>query len=89
MDSKEAIRELEILKEDYWDDDGYGHETEQYDDTMLAIDMAIEALKNQEAEKEHIIKELEEATVIGADCFGEGFECIPTWKAIEIVKRGE
>lgn len=42
-----AIKELKILKEDYWDDDGYGHETKQYDDTMLAIDMAIRALEAQ------------------------------------------
>ena len=31
------------IKEDYWDDDGYGHETKQYNDTMLALDMAIKA----------------------------------------------
>ena len=49
--------------------------------------MAVEFVLKKE--RERIIKELEEATVIvGADCFGEGFECIPTWKAIEIVKGG-
>lgn len=47
MTRKEAIKELKILKEDYWDDDGYGHETKQYYDTMLALDMAIEALEQQ------------------------------------------
>ena len=47
MTREEAIKELEILKEDYWDDDGYGHETKQYDDTMLALDMVIEALKSR------------------------------------------
>ena len=47
MTREEAIKELEILKENYWDDDGYGHETEQYDDTMLALDMAIEALEQE------------------------------------------
>lgn len=45
MTREEAIKELKILKEDYWDDDGYGHETKQYDDTMLALDMAIKALE--------------------------------------------
>ena len=45
MTREEAIQELEILKEEYWDDDGYGHETKQYDDTMLALDMAIKALE--------------------------------------------
>lgn len=47
MTQKEAIRELKILKEDYWDDDGYGHETKQYDDTMLALDIAIKALEQE------------------------------------------
>ena len=47
MTRKEAIEELKILKEDYWDDDGYGHETKQYDDTMLALDMAIKALEQE------------------------------------------
>lgn len=47
MTKEEAIKELEILKQDYWDDDGYGHETKQYDDTMLALDMAIEALNQR------------------------------------------
>jgi len=45
MTREEVIKELKILKEDYWDDDGYGHETKQYDDTMLALDMAIQALE--------------------------------------------
>ena len=44
MTREEAIVELKILKEEYWDDDDYGHETKQYDDTMLALDMAINAL---------------------------------------------
>lgn len=47
MTREKAINELEILKQDYWDDDGYGHETKQYDDTMLALDMAIEALNHK------------------------------------------
>lgn len=51
MTREEAIQELEILKEDYWDDDGYGHETKQYDDTMLALDMAINALEKIEKRK--------------------------------------
>lgn len=54
MTREEAIKELEILKEEYWDDDGYGHETKQYDDTMLALDMAIKALE-QEPRKGHWI----------------------------------
>jgi hypothetical protein len=48
MTREEAINELKELKEDYWDDDGYGHETKQYDDTMAALDMAISALEQQD-----------------------------------------
>ena len=47
---EEAIRELKILKENCWDDDGYGHETKQYDDTILALDMAIKALEQESCE---------------------------------------
>ena len=47
MTREEAIKELEILKEDYWDDDGYGHKTKQYDNTMLALDMAMKALEQE------------------------------------------
>ena len=47
MTREEAIEELEILKEEYWADDGYGHETEQYNNTMFALDMAIEVLKQE------------------------------------------
>ena len=31
MTREEAINELKILREEYWNDDGYGHETQQYD----------------------------------------------------------
>lgn len=47
MTREEAIKELKILKEDYWNDDGYGHETKQYDDTMLALDMAVNFLEKE------------------------------------------
>ena len=35
-----------------------------------------------------VVEQLKENTVIGADCTGKGFECIPTYKAIEIVIGG-
>lgn len=61
--------------------------TEIYDGMDEYEQMAVGYMVKKE--KERIIKELEEeAIVVGADCFGEGFECIPKWKAIEIVKRG-
>jgi hypothetical protein len=44
-DKEKAIEELKLLREEYWDDDGYGHETKQYEDVMFALDMGIEAIK--------------------------------------------
>lgn len=44
-DKEKAIEELKLLREEYWDDDGYGHETEQYKDVMFALDMGIKAIK--------------------------------------------
>lgn len=45
MDNKEAIEELKCLREDYWEDDGYGHETKEYEDTISALDKAIASLE--------------------------------------------
>lgn len=50
MTREEAIKQLKTLKDDYYDDDGYGNETQQYDSTMLALDMAIEALGQEYCE---------------------------------------
>ena len=49
-EKEKAIEELKLLREEYWDDDGYGHETKQYDDTMIALDMAIKALQDNSYE---------------------------------------
>ncbi len=54
MTREEAIKELKILREDYWEDDGYGHETIQNDDTMFALDMAIRSLEGWEKVKTKI-----------------------------------
>lgn len=35
-----------------------------------------------------VLEQMEDATAIGADCVGNAFECIPKYKAIEIVKAG-
>ncbi len=35
-----------------------------------------------------VLKQMEDATAIGADCVGNAFECIPKYMAIEIVKAG-
>ena len=81
MTNKEAINELKELKEDYWDDDGYGHETKQYDDTMAALDMAISALEQQPCEdaisRSSLLEKLDdcykEKVKIAPDNMAEGF----------------
>ena len=50
MTLEEAVEKLKILKEDYWDDDGYGHESKLYDDTALALDMAIKSLEERKTD---------------------------------------
>lgn len=52
LTEKEAIRNLEILKDEYKGYEGdidYGYEVKRYEDTMLAIDMAINVLKQKDA----------------------------------------
>jgi len=41
----EAIQNIKIVKEDYWEDDGYGNETKEYEDTMQSFDMLIDIAK--------------------------------------------
>jgi hypothetical protein len=60
MDNKQAISELKCLREDYWDDDGYGHETKEYEDTMVALDKAIASLEAWEKINEELEKEMNE-----------------------------
>jgi hypothetical protein len=60
MDNKQAISELKCLREDYWDDDGYGHETKEYEDTMVALDKAIASLEAWDKIKEELEKEMNE-----------------------------
>ena len=47
MTREEAIKELKILKEDYWEDDGYGYATAECQEAITALNMAIEALKQE------------------------------------------
>ncbi len=42
---EKVINNLKILKEDYWEDDGYGHETEDYKEMMWSLDIVINALE--------------------------------------------
>ena len=52
--------------------------------------MVIDTIKNQPTAYSinKVIDELKKSKAIGADCVGEGFECVPLFKAIEIVKQG-
>ena len=45
MTREEKIAILKELKEGYWEDDGYGHETEHYIDVITVLDEAISALE--------------------------------------------
>jgi hypothetical protein len=58
----------------------YCHENcKKYYDWLEGCDYDVEA----------VVAELEKETVIGADCVGNGFECIPKFKAISIVRGKE
>lgn len=82
MGNKEAIRDIkEHIKVDC-----NGNIVLVGEISPVTIDMAIEALKNQEAEKERIIKELEEIKEILIDCEGRAHVCFPKYKAIDIVR---
>jgi len=56
MTIDEAIQNIEIVKEDYWEDDGYGNETKEYEDTMQSFDMLIDIAKKYQ-KIDQIIKE--------------------------------
>ncbi len=45
-------------------------------------------IKREYFDVDAVVEKLEENTVIGADCIGNGFECIPKFMAISIVKEG-
>ena len=67
------------------------------DDFAMLVQDAIQAYKKMVIDtiKNHptaysinkVIDELKKSKAIGADCVGEGFECVPLFKAIEIVKQ--
>lgn len=74
MDNKEAIIELKCLREDYWEDDGYGHEIKEYEDTMIALDKAIASLEAWDKIKEDI--KHSQFIFLSGD---KEVECIPTF----------
>lgn len=56
MTIDEAIQNIEIVKEDYWEDDGYGNETKEYEDTMQSFDMLIDIAKKYQKIEEIVRK---------------------------------
>jgi hypothetical protein len=82
MDNKQAISELKCLREDYWDDDGYGHETKEYEDTMVALDKAITSLEAWDKVKEDI--KHSQFIYLSDD---KGIECIPIFEALDIINK--
>ena len=56
MTIDDAIQNIEIVKEDYWEDDGYGNETKEYQDTMLSFDILIDTAKKYQ-KIEQIVKQ--------------------------------
>ena len=82
MTRKEAIKELEILKQDYWDDDGYGHETKQYDDTMTALDMAIEVLNQSWIPVSEKLPEANRAVLTYIDTGATKTYCLANWNDV-------
>lgn len=86
-DDEKAIENLKSLKEDYWGDDGYGHETEQYEDVMYALDTAIEAIEQRSVLDKALteIIDLADANDGNSDCqqwFSSGL-----WKAVQIINN--
>ncbi len=94
IEVQKAILNIKALKEDYWDDDGYGHETEAYKDTMLSLDMAIEALEEKScddcisrADAVKTMAELEQEDIKAYGCsVPEGFDGLRAINAICALK---
>ena len=76
MTREEAINELKILREEYWDDDGYGHETHQYDDTITAIDMAIKELEQTDVLDREVHEPKVGHWIMTGDYYTGAYECI-------------
>lgn len=56
MTNNETKVHLNSLRDDVWYDDGYGHETKEYEDTIEAIDNALTALEVLDKIKEKYIQ---------------------------------
>ena len=78
-DSEKAIKELKILKEDYWDDDGCGHETKQYNDIMFALDMAIKALEQEPTTKNDLAVDVPNTNVGDIISRQAAIDAMATW----------
>lgn len=61
-----------VSEEEFWSlaDDGYGHETEAYEDTMFALDMAIDLMKQEP--KADILNEIKTELLDNAEMHEDG-----------------
>ena len=89
----DLLKENEKLKNKYDNLDAkFTNMMTDYENKITKIKIEIARLKEKEVainQKviDRTIERLKENKVIGADCIGIGFECIPLFKAIEIVKE--
>ena len=72
MTRKEAIKEPEILKQDYWDDD----------DTMTALDMAIEVLNQSWIPVSEKLPEANRAVLTYIDTGATKTYCLANWNDV-------
>ena len=89
----DVLEENEKLKNKYDNLDAkFTNMMTDYENKITKIKIEIARLKEKEVainQKviDRTIERLKENKVIGADCVGIGFECIPLFKAMEIVKE--
>ena len=89
----DVLEENEKLKNKYDNLDAkFTNMMTDYENKITKIKIEIARLKEKEVAINQkvidgTIERLKENKVIGADCIGIGFECIPLFKAIEIVKE--
>ena len=88
----DLISRSELLKRFLVNKDG--HRIPERDCDNLEVTVSIKDVKTIIKDQptaydiDKVVEELKKSRAIGADCVGEGFECVPLFKAIEIVKQG-
>lgn len=86
-EKEKAILNLKVLREDYWDDDEYGNENKEYEDTMLALDIAIEFLE-QKPILDNIRTEIEQLRLHKAQFItSDNKICIDSQEVLDIIDK--